>query len=311
MQPAELSGLILCFSLLMYVLLDGTDLGVGMLFFWFGEEKQRELMSHSILPIWDANETWLVLFAGGMLALFPAVYSLVLSSLAAPVFIMLLSLFGRALALEYRAEAPVRLRRWLDRLMAVGSALAAFTQGWCAGVIITPQSDGGINLAAIISGLGTMTIYMLLASCWIRWRLGDPVFPLAGAHAWMWWVTSILISIALLLLTPSLWLQCWHRPFGKLIIFMMGLFWFLQLITLWRGNALWLLIITLTLITTTLTGIICAIYPWIIPGQVNLYQSTSSSVTQQVILIGAAIMIPLTLIYHTWSFWIMKGHHPK
>lgn len=105
MELADLSALTLLFTLLMYIWLDGADLGVGMLFFWFRDEQQKQRMVHSILPVWDANETWLVLLAGGMLALFPAAYSKLFSVLYLPVFVMLLCLFIRALALEYRAQA--------------------------------------------------------------------------------------------------------------------------------------------------------------------------------------------------------------
>lgn len=113
----DFSATVLLFSLLMYVLLDGTDLGVGMLCIFFGDEAQKRPMVRSLLPVWDANETWLVLLAGGLFTLFPAAYALILSSLYIPVFLMLLSLLLRAMALEYREAVGERMHRALDKVL--------------------------------------------------------------------------------------------------------------------------------------------------------------------------------------------------
>ncbi|WP_312758128.1 cytochrome d ubiquinol oxidase subunit II [Pantoea brenneri] len=298
---ADLSALIICLSLLLYLLLDGTDLGVGMLFFWFHDDPQRELMTHSILPVWDANETWLVLAAGGLLALFPPVYSLLLSELSAPLFAMLLALVVRAMALEYRAQSSTRLRHWLDRIMASSSALATFIQGWCAGMIISAQPSGlpdGLSLVPLISGVGLMAIYSLLACCWIGWRIGDKVQPLAEAQSWLWWLLALLVFLVELYLNADLWQQSWQRPLGKVA----GV----AIVILWRARPLMQLLVTLTLIGAVFIGLLCGLYPWLVPHHFTLSESASSPVTQGFVLVGAAIAMPLTLLYHSWSFWIER-----
>ncbi|WP_312120724.1 cytochrome d ubiquinol oxidase subunit II [Pantoea vagans] len=307
---ADLSALIICLSLLLYLLLDGTDLGVGMLFCWFHDDEQRELMTHSILPVWDANETWLVLAAGALLALFPPVYALLFSQLSVPLFVMLLALLVRAMALEYRAQSSSQLRHWLDRVMAGSSALATFIQGWCAGMIISAQSQtglpDGLSLVPLISGAGLMAINSLLACCWIGWRIGDRVQPLAAAQSWLWWLLALIIFLVECYLNADIWQQSWQRLPGKIAIVAIILLWIALPLALWRSRPLLQLILTLMLIGAVFTGLLCGLYPWLVPHQFSISESASSPVTQGFVLVGAAIAMPLTLLYHSWSFWVER-----
>ncbi|MXP49091.1 cytochrome d ubiquinol oxidase subunit II [Pantoea sp. Eser] len=220
----------------------------------------------------------MVLAAVGLLALFPLVYSLLLSELSAPLFAMLLALVVRAMALEYRAQSSTCLRHWLDRIMASSSALATFIQGWCAGMIISAQPDG-LSLVPLISGVGLMVINSLLACCWIGWRIGDPVQPLAEAQSWLWWLLALLVFPIELYLNADIWQQSWQRPLGKV-----------------AGVAIVILWISL----------LCGLYPWLVPHRFTLSESASSPATQGFVLVGAAIAMPLTLLYHSWSFWIER-----
>lgn len=307
---ADLSALIICLSLLLYLLLDGTDLGVGMLFCWFHDDEQRELMTHSILPVWDANETWLVLAAGALLALFPPVYALLFSQLSVPLFVMLLALLVRAMALEYRAQSSSQLRHWLDRVMAGSSALATFIQGWCAGMIISAQPQtglpDGLSLVPLISGAGLMAINSLLACCWIGWRIGDRVQPLAAAQSWLWWLLALIIFLVECYLNADIWQQSWQRLPGKIAIVAIILLWIALPLALWRSRPLLQLILTLMLIGAVFTGLLCGLYPWLVPHQFSISESASSPVTQGFVLVGAAIAMPLTLLYHSWSFWVER-----
>ncbi|WP_307744548.1 cytochrome d ubiquinol oxidase subunit II [uncultured Pantoea sp.] len=307
---ADLSALIICLSLLLYLLLDGTDLGVGMLFCWFHDDEQRELMTHSILPVWDANETWLVLAAGGLLALFPPVYALLFNKLSVPLFAMLLALLVRAMALEYRAQSSPRLRRWLDRLMAGSSALATFIQGWCAGMIISAQPQtglpDGLSLIPLLSGAGLIAINSLMACCWIGWRIGERVQPLAAALSWLWWLLALVIFLADLYLNAELWRQSWQRPPGRIAAGAIVLLWIALPVALWRARPLLQLILTLMLISALFSGVLCGLYPWLVPYQFTLSDSAASPVTQGFVLVGAVIAMPLTLLYHSWSFWVER-----
>lgn len=307
---ADLSALIICLSLLLYLLLDGTDLGVGMLFCWFHAEEQRELMTQSILPVWDANETWLVLAAGALLALFPPVYALLFSQLSVPLFAMLLALLMRAMALEYRARSSSQLRHWLDRIMAGSSALATFIQGWCAGMIISTQPQtglpDGLSLVPLISGVGLIAINSLLACCWIGWRIGDRVQPLAAAQSWLWWLLALMIFLVECYLNADIWQQSWQRLPGKVAAVAIMLLWIALPLALWRARPLVQLILTLMLIGAVFTGLLCGLYPWLVPHQFSISESASSPVTQGFVLVGAAIAMPLTLLYHSWSFWVER-----
>lgn len=311
MTLADFAALALLLSMLIYVLLDGTDLGVGMLFPWFREESQRQRMVNSILPIWDANETWLVLLAGGMFALFPPVYSLLFNTLCGPVFAMVLALFLRGLALEYRAQAQEAFRHWLDRLMCVSSAVAAFFQGWCAGVVFSAEPQRGLEtgftLTPLLCGLGLMVIYLLLGCCWIRWRIGEDVEERASALAWLCWVLSLVLFLSVLLLNRDIWMTAWQRWPGKIAAALIFFCWLAQLLALWRGRATWQLALTLGLITAVFVGVACGFYPWLIPWQQDLHRSAASAATQSFVLIGAAIVMPLTLLYHSWAFWVFRG----
>jgi Cytochrome bd-type quinol oxidase, subunit 2 len=173
----ELSAVLLLFALLMYLALDGTDSGVGMLLYSFDQPQERQWMVHSLLPLWDANETWLVLLAGGMLALFPPLYSLLLQTLKVPLFLFLLALFLRGLALAYRGQPGETGRRWLDRLLMVSSLLAAFLPGWMSGLMLVSRPPSGIvidfSLVPLLCGLGLVAVDLLLGCCWLCWRIGS------------------------------------------------------------------------------------------------------------------------------------------
>ncbi|MEZ3498406.1 cytochrome d ubiquinol oxidase subunit II [Pantoea sp. KPR_PJ] len=311
MTIADFAALALLLSMLIYVMLDGTDLGVGILFTVFQQESQRQRMVNTLLPIWDANETWLVLLAGGMFALFPAVYSALFTTLCGPLFAMVLALFLRGLALEYRAQAQAALRRWLDRLMCASSLLAAFLQGWCAGVVFSAEPhrglETGLALTPLLCGLGLVTIYLLLGCCWLRWRIGQDVDDKASALAWLCWVLSLVLFLSVLLLNRDIWMSSWQRWPGKIAIALIGFLWLVQLMALWRGRATWQLALTLALIAAVFTGVACGFYPWLIPYQHDLHRSAASAVTQRFVLTGAAVVMPLTLIYHSWAFWVFRG----
>lgn len=308
---ADLSAAALLFSLLIYMVLDGTDLGVGMLFACFTQEEQKRPMAQSLLPIWDANETWLVLLVGGMLALFPAVYSLLLSALYIPLFLMLFSLFLRAMALEYRGTATGGSRRWLDLLLPFTSALASFCQGACAGVVVSGDLSRGafgwLDVYPMLSGFGLMAIYLLLGCCWIRWRIGARVEERARLLTWLWLGVSLVLFLGLQLLEPAPWRRAWQLPLGQILSGIVALLWLVLLFALLRSRALTQLIITLLLMVSVVLLLATGLYPWLIPEVAELHYSASSSTTQRFVLTGIAFVMPLTLIYHSWAFRVFRG----
>lgn len=309
---ADLSAALLLFSLLMYLALDGTDLGTGMLFYCFDQPQQRQWMAHTLLPVWDANETWLVLLAGGMLALFPPLYSLLLHTLLLPLMLFLLALFLRALALAYRAQVHTTFQRWLDRLMIVSSLLAAFLPGWISGVILVSRPPVGIvpdlSLTPLLCGVGLVAIDIVMGCCWLCWRLGEPLVERARTLCTLWWTLALACFVAVLLLEPALWQQSWQRWPGKILLSVLPLLWLAQLVALWREAMVTLLMLTLLTIGVVVGALACGLYPWLLPGQLAIQQQAASPVTQGFVLTGMVILLPLTLLYHSWSFWVFKRH---
>ncbi|WP_435926646.1 cytochrome d ubiquinol oxidase subunit II [Dryocola sp. BD613] len=308
---ASLSAATLLFSLLMYLMLDGTDLGVGMLFLWIKGEEPRRRMAHSMLPIWDANETWLVLLAGGTLALFPGVYAGALSLLYLPVFLLLLALILRAMALEYRDKASKRVRAFLDLVLPLASCLAAFSQGFCAGTLVSQLLSNdvakGAGMFPVLCGLGLMSIYLLLGCGWLRWRLGEPVEKQACRLSGYFFILCCALCLAVMLLEPQPWRLAWQYAAGKALSLVIFLLLLAMIIVILRGRGLLQLIVTLALMTAIVLLFAAGFYWMSANHLINLTATASSKTTQLVMLVGSAVVIPLTLAYHSWAFWLFRG----
>ncbi|MGK3125837.1 cytochrome d ubiquinol oxidase subunit II [Candidatus Pantoea formicae] len=195
----------------------------------------------------------------------------------------------RALALEYRAEAGGKLKRWLDRLMMVCSGLAALIQGMCMNAVLSTQPDAMadiLSLTGFLSGLGLVAVYLLMACCWVRWWLGEATVPLARTWCWIWWLVSPLIFVVLLLFNLPLWERCWGLLIGKLVVLMAAVAACLQVWGLWRGNPLLLLIFTQAFVAMIFLCGCIGMYLWILVDKLNIYQSGVSQTAQVFILIG-------------------------
>lgn len=308
---ADLSAAVLLFSLLMYLMLDGTDLGAGMLLFFFADEEQKRSIVKSMLPIWDANETWLVLLAGGLFALFPAAYALLFSALYIPVFVMLFCLILRALALEYRETVSVETRRWLDKLLPVSSALAAYCQGACAGLIVSGSFSADafswLGLYPMLSGLGLIFVYLLLGCGWIRWRVGDGKVKGTLRFSRYFLLLNLGLFLVVQCINPAPWQHVWQLAWGKGLIILIILLWLFLLSALQKLSPFIQLALSLILLAAIVIQTAAGIYPELIPGRMNLHRAASGDITQMFILTGIAFVIPVTLIYHSWAFWVFHG----
>src|ERR1700742_4717544 len=186
MSPAALTGSaywlpLICAGIIglavaMYVVLDGFDLGVGILFPYFPEEIQRDQTMNSVAPFWDGNETWLVLGGTGLLVAFPFAYAVIMSALYVPLITMLLALVFRGVAFEFRWVAKPHHRKW-DRAFAAGSTVAAFSQGTMVGGLLNGfkveggQFAGGsldwLSPFSVMCGVGLVVGYALIGACWL------------------------------------------------------------------------------------------------------------------------------------------------
>jgi cytochrome d ubiquinol oxidase subunit II len=317
-----LSAAALAFSLFTYVILDGTDLGVGILFAFNRKARHRHVMAISILPIWDGNETWLVLGGGGLLALFPAAYSLFFSAMYIPVLVMLMALIFRGVALAFRDRADnARQQRLHDLAFMLGSGVAAFCQGLLLGSLMQgiAQQNGHYTgtgwdwLAAfpLFCGFTLVVGYALLGACWLYWRTEDDLHRRSRYQAQWLALTCCVLLVGIVAWTFTLdlvhserWLQpLIGLPLVVLLAGLMGLFW---RAFAWKHHFLPLFAV-LAWFGVVYSAMIMALYPLVIPPGLTLAQAASPALSQGLILAGFAVLVPATLAYSTFGFWVFRG----
>ncbi|WP_397453662.1 cytochrome d ubiquinol oxidase subunit II [Pseudomonas sp. NA-150] len=317
-----LSAAALAFSVLNYVLLDGTDLGVGILMGLTRCGKHRRAMAVTILPIWAANETWLVLGGGGLLALFPLAYAILLPALYLPFILMLLALILRAVALEFRDYAPLeRIKRGVDGLLLVGSLIAGGSQGLVLGALVQgipnngrQYSGGGwewLGVFPLYCGAVLVVGYMWLGACWLYWRTEEDLHRRSGRQARGLAIATVFLLAVLVAWTATLDDQYADRltepliwlPASMLLIAMLGGF-----VLGFRSRREYLpLFAALGVFVLAFALMIAALYPLIVPPHVTLQAAASSPTSQVFMLIGFAVLIPVTLIYNTYGFRVFSG----
>jgi cytochrome d ubiquinol oxidase subunit II len=317
-----LSAAALAFSVLSYVLLDGADLGVGMLMGVTRRARHRRAMTISILPIWDANETWLVLGGGGLLALFPRAYAVLLPALYLPFIFMFMALIIRAMALEFRDEtARPRVKRAIDLLLAIASLATGMCQGAVLGTLVhgVPIHDGQFNGTGwewlspfpLFCGATLVLGYLWLGACWLYWRTGDELHAKARAQAKALSAVTISLLAILVICTSTLNSQYAARlsnlavmiPASLLILSLLILF-FIGLRTRFHFLPLFC---ALGVFVIGFMVMIAALYPLIVPPDLTLWTSASGPVSQRFMLVGFAVLVPVTLFYNTYGFKVFSG----
>lgn len=312
----------LAFSVMNYVLLDGTDLGVGMLMGLTDCKHQRRAMAVSILPVWDANETWLVLGGGGLLALFPLAYAILLPALYVPFIVMFLALIARAMALEFRDYAPNETRkRIVDGVLALASLLTGLVQGMVLGTLVQGVAHQGgqyigdgrdwLNPFPVFCGLVLVLGYVWLGTCWLYWRTLDELQQHSARQARM-----LALVVAALLLVLIAWTATLQPQYARrladirlwlaagLILsalgwgFSKGLHSRFDFIPLFAALGVFVLAFAVMLV---------ALFPFIIPPDLTLSEAASSPNSQIFMLVGFAVLIPITLAYNTFGFRVFSG----
>ncbi|MFJ4246687.1 cytochrome d ubiquinol oxidase subunit II [Pseudomonas sp. NPDC089741] len=312
----------LVFSVMNYVLLDGTDLGVGVLMGMTRDPKERRAMAVTILPIWDANETWLVLGGGGLMALFPLAYAVLLPAVYWPFILMFLALIVRAVALEFRDQAPGEAsKRAVDGLLLCGSLLTGVTQGIVLGTLVQGVAHQGgqysgngsewLSPFPLFSGVVLVIGYTWLGACWLHWRC---VGQLQLRSAWqarglavatvlllivlVGWTATLQPQYAQRLSDPRVWMSAGVVLAVLLTVFALGFGTRQQFVPLFAALGVFVLAFALMLV---------ALYPLIVPPDLTLQAATSSPKSQLFMLIGFAVLIPVTLIYNTYGFRVFSG----
>jgi cytochrome bd ubiquinol oxidase subunit II len=314
-------ALIIGFGVIMYVLMDGFDLGLGILYPFAPDEAARDVMMNSVAPVWDGNETWLVLGGAGLLGAFPLVYSVFLPALYIGVFLMLAGLIFRGVAFEFRFKSR-RNRRWWNRAFCWGSAVAAFAQGAVVGAYIQGFAVedfvyvGGaldwLTPFTVMTGLGLMAGYALLGATWLILKSEGHV------QAWAYRITPILLAAVLaVFMAVSLWTpfvnpDVWARWFANI-----QLIWILPALALGCAFVIYRsvqrrseglpFVATLGLFIFTYLGLVVSKWPVIVPPDYTIWDAASAPESQLFLLIGVLFVIPIVLAYTAWTYWVFRG----
>ncbi len=314
---------IIAFAVLIYVILDGFDLGVGILFPFVKSEQDKNIMMNSIAPVWDGNETWLVLGGGGLLAVFPLAYAVIMPALYMPIILMLLALIFRGVAFEYRW----RTQRWKsvwDVAFAGGSTLAALMQGIALGALVQGIRISGRTYAggwwdwltpfSILSGIAVVIGYALLGSTWLIMKTeGDIQKQMRRYSSYLAMVTLSLILLVSVI-TPFLdpvYFQRWFQLPGLVFSAVVPALVALSAWQLFSGlkdhSDAKPFIATLSLFILCFVGIGISFYPHIVPPSLTIWQAAAPEATLQFTLIGTVILIPLILGYTAYAYWVFRG----
>lgn len=313
---AALMGL----SILLYVILDGFDLGIGILFA-AAEKEEKDVMIAAIGPFWDANETWLVLAVGLLLVAFPIAHGTILTALYIPVFLLLFGLILRGVAFDFRAKVPAyRKRRW-DFIFFAGSALAALAQGYMLGIYVLGLEQGlSAILFALLVAVCLAAAYAAMGAAWliykteddlqkkaVRWLRRALVFTACGMAA---------VSAATPLTSPRIFEKWFSLPeivwLAPLPIISAGLF-----LWLWRmsyrlpapddAHSLKPFVALAFVFALGFAGLAYSFYPYVVPDRITIWQAAAASESLGFILVGTVIVLPIILGYTIYAYRVFGG----
>jgi cytochrome d ubiquinol oxidase subunit II len=304
-------------ALLMYVVLDGYDLGVGMLV-PFASDTEKDAMVASIGPFWDANETWIVLGVGVLLIAFPEAHGIVLTSLYLPATLMLMGLVLRGIAFDFRIKAGDQQKARWNRVFAAGSLLAALCQGWMLGAYITGLDDSPLSyLFALLTALSLPALYVMLGAAWLMCKTEAPLARKALSWAKLAWlpmgVALLLISIATPLVSSRIaakWFALpeflWLLPIPLLAL---GCYLWVGLVVLGQVSARPVLVFfALTLICVLAAlGLGYSIFPDIVIGRLQIHEAAAATGSLLFTLWGVLLTLPLILGYTFFVYRIFSG----
>jgi cytochrome d ubiquinol oxidase subunit II len=314
---------ILVFAVFAYVVMDGFDLGIGILFAALDTEEERNQAMNAIAPVWDGNETWLVLGGGGLMAAFPAAYAIILPATYPLVIAMLLGLIFRGVAFEFRWREPRHRAAW-EKAFWLGSCIAAIAQGVMLGAIlqgirVSGQAYAGgwldwLTPFSVLTGLSLAAGYALLGACWLIWKLEGP----AQNHAFRLAVPAAMATLlglaAVSAYTPFLHVAYWQRWFALPHVLLTAQVPLLTVIIAWalfralRARAERApFLLSLSLFVLGFIGLGISLYPYLVPRSLTLWQAAAPAASQRFMLVGVIAILPLILGYTAWAYWVFRG----
>ncbi|WP_372880270.1 cytochrome d ubiquinol oxidase subunit II [Psychromonas sp.] len=323
MDYALIWYMLIAIAVFAYVALDGFDLGIGILFLGGDSTEERDLMMNSVAPVWDGNETWLVLGGGGLFAVFPLAYAVVMPALYAPLMMMLLGLIFRGVAFEYRFRTRRGQFLW-DSSFFIGSLVATFTQGVILGTllqgieVIDRQYNGGwfdwFTPFTLFCGLVTITAYTLLGACWLLIKL-----PATYQHRYYDTAKRCAVALVVMIAILSIWLPLSNSDiaarwfsFPQALLFLLipvgcGYLAYLLFKDLIEHKPVKAYLVTLGLFFLAALGFGVSTYPYIIPHSLSYTEAAAPDSSLKFLLTGTVFLLPLIIAYTAYSYWVFRG----
>ncbi|KQK31632.1 ubiquinol oxidase subunit II [Bosea thiooxidans] len=310
-------------AVMLYVVLDGFDLGIAILFPTTKEEGERDQMMNSVAPFWDGNETWLVLGGGGLWVAFPQAYAIIMPAFYIPIILMLLALIFRGVAFEFRWVAKPHHRRW-DLAFWLGSTVAAFAQGLVLGGLIqgikveNGQFAGGpfdwLTPFMVMCGAGVVVGYALLGATWLVFKTEGPVAERARRQA-----KTLLIGLLAFAALVSLWTPYAHPRIAERWFTPANLAWLwpFPVLTALCGYLAWRRLhgaheftpfaLTIAIFLLCFLGLSISNFPYLVPPDVTIWDAAAAPSSHIFVLIGVSFLLPMILFYTAFVYWTFRG----
>ncbi len=317
---------LIAFAVLVYVILDGFDLGLGILFSMERKRGDRDVMMNTVAPVWDGNETWLVLGGGGLFAAFPLAYALILPALYVPIIAMLLALIFRGVAFEFRWRTE-RWRGVWDIAFIGGSTVAALSQGIALGALlqgievdkVARAYSGGwwdwLTPFSVTVGVAVVIGYMLLGATWLVMKTSGDLQERMRMRAWPLGALTLAFIGLVSLWTPFLqegyynrWFVGWGLAVAGAVGFLVLLLAFLMFRSLTvHRHEYRPFVLALALFALCFIGLGVSMFPYVVPTEVTIWEAAAPYASQLFMLVGASVLIPLILGYTAYAYWVFRG----
>jgi len=317
-------AIIIAFGLMMYVIMDGFDLGIGILFPFVRDRGDRDTMVNTVAPVWDGNETWLALGGAALLGAFPLAYSVILSELYLPVILMLVGLIWRGVAFEFRFKADESHKPFWDKAFAWGSYIAAFSQGVAVGAFIDgfnvvdgAYAGGALDFLtpfSVFTGVGLIVAYALLGCTWLIMKTEGDLQRRMVVLA-----RPVTFGLLLAIAVVSLWTPLAHPEVAARWFSIPNIIFFapvpvLVLATVWtmlavlrRETQAAPFLLALVLLFLGYTGLAISLWPNILPHRISIWDAAGPPESLGFTLVGALFIIPVILAYTSWSYYVFRG----
>jgi cytochrome d ubiquinol oxidase subunit II len=316
-------ALIITVAIFAYVAMDGFDLGIGILFPTLKPGPERDSAMNSIAPVWDGNETWLVLGGGGLMAAFPVAYGIILSALYTPIIAMLLALIFRGVAFEFRWR-EARHRKYWDVAFTLGSVVAALAQGITLGGLLQGIAVQGRSYAggwwdwltpfSLLVGVSLVCGYALLGATWLIVK-SDGALQARCQRLALWLGIGTIVGMAAVsVATPFLsnnyatrwftWPQILFTAQVPVLVAVASIAFFFALR---HKRDYWPFLIALALFALGLAGLGVSLYPYVVPRALTIWDAAAPTASLEFMLVGAVVMVPIILAYTGYAYWVFRG----